>query len=219
MKHFGVISFFAMAGLAGVLAACTGGGTDATSHAKAAFGSTRSVASLGSLGSYNIDKTKTTVAGISSGGFMAVQLQVAYSTTFHFAAVYAGGVTRVRVERQPGPVGGVLPPAESIRVIVEDRGPGVPESERAHLFERFYRGGRAGQRASGHGTGLGLSLVAEHIRLHGGRVWSEDGQGGGTRFVVELPLQPDELGPDPLGGASYLRARSGPPPLRYREPG
>ena len=135
------------------------------------------------------------------------------------AAVYAGGVTRVRVERQPGPVGGVLPPAESIRVIVEDRGPGVPESERAHLFERFYRGGRAGQRASGHGTGLGLSLVAEHIRLHGGRVWSEDGQGGGTRFVVELPLQPDELGPDPLGGASYLRARSGPPPLRYREPG
>ena len=135
------------------------------------------------------------------------------------AAFYAGGVTRVRVERQPGPVGGALPPAESIRVIVEDRGPGVPESERAHLFERFYRGGRAGQRASGHGTGLGLSLVAEHVRLHGGRVWSEDGQGGGTRFVVELPLQPDKLRPDPLGGSSYLRARSGPPPLRSREPG
>ena len=63
-------------------------------------------------------------------------------------------------------------------------------AERAHLFERFYRGGRAGQRAAGEGTGLGLSLVAEHVRLHGGRVWSEDAPGGGTRFVVELPLHP-----------------------------
>ncbi|MBV8642719.1 MAG: hypothetical protein JO225_02245 [Candidatus Eremiobacteraeota bacterium] len=48
-------------------------------------------AALASLGSYNVDKTKTTVAGISSGGFMAVQLHVAFSGTFHFAAIYAGG--------------------------------------------------------------------------------------------------------------------------------
>src|SRR6202161_4408379 len=47
--------------------------------------------SLASLGAYNVDKTKTAVAGISSGGFMAVQMQVAYSATFHFAAIYAGG--------------------------------------------------------------------------------------------------------------------------------
>ncbi len=106
------------------------------------------------------------------------------------AALYAGGVTRVLVERQP-PLGAHAPVAPTaIRVVVEDHGPGVPASERDHLFERFYRGGRAGQRASGHGTGLGLSLVAEHVRLHGGRVWSEDAPGGGTRFVVELPLRP-----------------------------
>jgi two-component system sensor histidine kinase MtrB len=129
------------------------------------------------------------------------------------AAVYAGGVTRVRVERQPGPIGGVLPPAEAIRVIVEDHGPGVPEAERTHLFERFYRGGRAGQRASGHGTGLGLSLVAEHVRLHGGRVWSEDAPGGGTRFVVELPLQPDSLLPDSFETGSVGVDRSVPPPV------
>jgi two-component system sensor histidine kinase MtrB len=133
------------------------------------------------------------------------------------AAVYAGGVTRVRVERQPGPIGGVLPPAEAIRVVVEDRGPGVPETERAHLFERFYRGGRAGQRASGHGTGLGLSLVAEHVRLHGGRVWSEDAVGGGTRFMVELPLQPDQLRPDPLRAASHNRDQSETPPPTSEE--
>ena len=106
------------------------------------------------------------------------------------AAVYADGVTRVRVERQPQPIANGLPTADAIRVIVEDRGPGVPEAERAHLFERFYRGGRSGQRAAGQGTGLGLSLVAEHVRLHGGLVWSEAAPGGGTRFVVELPLRP-----------------------------
>ena len=127
------------------------------------------------------------------------------------AVVYAGGVTRVRVERQPRPIGGVLLAAEAIRVIVEDRGPGVPEAERVHLFERFYRGGRAGQRASGHGTGLGLSLVAEHVRLHGGRVWSEDAAGGGTRFVVELPLQPVQHRSDPLDKSWHDRDQSVPP--------
>lgn len=105
------------------------------------------------------------------------------------ASFYAGGVTKVLVERWP--LAGV--PATSVRVIVEDHGPGVPDSERDQLFERFYRGKRAGQRESGQGTGLGLSLVAEHVRLHGGRVWSEDASGGGTRFIVELPLRPPML--------------------------
>ena len=113
------------------------------------------------------------------------------------AAFYAGGVTRVLVERQPPLPAGALSPATAIRVVVEDRGPGIPEAERDHLFERFYRGGRAGQRASGQGTGLGLSLVAEHVRLHGGRVWSEDAPGHGTRFVVELPLLPISDAADP----------------------
>jgi len=100
------------------------------------------------------------------------------------ANLYAGGVTNVMVE--PFPLSGSA--VTSIRVIVEDHGPGISDVERDHLFERFYRGGRAGQRASSQGTGLGLSLVAEHVRLHGGRVWSEDARGGGTRFIVDLPL-------------------------------
>jgi len=108
------------------------------------------------------------------------------------AAAYAGGVTRVIVARHPTDTD----PARSVRVIIEDRGPGIPQNERLHLFERFYRGSRAGQRASSQGTGLGLSLVAEHVRLHGGTVWIEDAPGRGSRFVVELPLLPgdDEWG-------------------------
>ena len=109
------------------------------------------------------------------------------------ASLYAGGVSRVIVERHPS-VAGAEPP-RTIRVIVEDRGPGIPEHERQHLFERFYRGSRAGQRASSQGTGLGLSLVAEHVRLHGGRMWIEDAPGRGSRFVVELPLQPVDSEP------------------------
>ncbi len=105
------------------------------------------------------------------------------------ASLYAGGVTRVMVTRYPE---GDDVPAESIRVAVEDQGPGVPPAERHHLFERFYRGSRAGRRESSDGTGLGLSLVAEHVRLHGGSIWIEDAPVRGSRFVIELPLRPGD---------------------------
>ena len=112
------------------------------------------------------------------------------------ASAYAGGVTRVLIDRSPPADGaGTVPTA--IRVMVEDAGPGVPSVDRARVFERFYRGGRSGRRESGDGTGLGLSLVAEHVRLHGGSVWIEDVPTGGARFVIELPLSP----PEPAGEA------------------
>jgi signal transduction histidine kinase len=90
---------------------------------------------------------------------------------------HAGGVARVVVERSDG----------LARICVDDRGAGVPADERESIFEPFVRG-RAARRADG-GAGLGLSLVAEHVRAHQGRVWVEDRAGGGSRFVVELPVQ------------------------------
>lgn len=97
------------------------------------------------------------------------------------AAAHGGGVTAVEVAGHDGVV----------RVTVEDGGPGVPEEEREQVFDRFFRGSASGRRGAGGGTGLGLALVAEHVRLHGGRVWVEDGAGGtGARFVVELPKLP-----------------------------
>ena len=47
----------------------------------------------------------------------------------------------------------------------------MPEEERDLVFERFARGGGAGRRTGSEGAGLGLSLVDEHVRMHGGRVW------------------------------------------------
>jgi signal transduction histidine kinase len=79
-------------------------------------------------------------------------------------------------------------PMSHILIAVEDHGPGVPEEERDLVFERFARGGGAGRRTGSEGAGLGLSLVDEHVRMHGGRVWVEDRLDGepGARFVIEL---------------------------------
>ena len=81
--------FSLLAGLA-VVAGCAGGGTTESAAIPAADGA-RALRSVTKLGSYAVDRSGTIVAGISSGGFMAVQMHVAYSSTFHGAAVYAGG--------------------------------------------------------------------------------------------------------------------------------
>lgn len=91
---------------------------------------------------------------------------------------HAGGVTAVRVNRR----------GSRVRIVVEDAGPGVAPEQRQRIFDRFSRGGGAGRRTGDDGVGLGLALVAEHVRLHGGAVWVEERDGGGSRFVVELPV-------------------------------
>lgn len=109
------------------------------------------------------------------------RLEQALANLLDNARRHGGGVERVRVERD----------GRWAVVAVEDRGPGVPPDERERIFERFARGRAAGKRDDTDGTGLGLALVREHVRLHGGDVRAEDGPGGGARFVVELPtLEP-----------------------------
>jgi two-component system, OmpR family, sensor histidine kinase MtrB len=83
---------------------------------------------------------------------------------------------------------------DEVQIVVEDNGPGVPVEARDRIFERFARmGGVAGNRSAASGFGLGLSLVAEHIRLHGGSCWVTDRIDGqhGSRFVVKLPVGHD----------------------------
>lgn len=69
---------------------------------------------------------------------------------------------------------------------VEDNGPGVPPAERRKIFEQFYRADDL-LTSEVEGTGLGLSIARNIVRAHGGRIRVEDGPGGGSRFVVELP--------------------------------
>jgi two-component system sensor histidine kinase MtrB len=103
------------------------------------------------------------------------------------ARIHGGGDARVSVS-VPGPEDHE---ADRIRIVVEDSGPGVPVDERRLIFERFARGGGAGRRSGNDGSGLGLALVAEHVRLHRGEVWVESRPDGrdGARFVIELPAE------------------------------
>ena len=84
---------------------------------------------------------------------------------------------------------------------VLDRGPGVPEAARERIFEAFYRVDGHSEQAGN--VGLGLSLVRQIARRHGGDAHHEPREGGGSRFVVRLPVSP--RCPPPAGPA-----RSGP---------
>ncbi len=97
------------------------------------------------------------------------------------ASKYAGDATAVRFQRM----------GQQVHIVVEDGGPGVAPQDRERIFDRFTRAGAdAGRRDVAKGVGLGLSLVTEHVRLHGGQVWVTDRLDGhdGARFVIELPI-------------------------------
>ena len=96
------------------------------------------------------------------------------------AAHHGGGAVRV----------GVCAAGGRARIEVDDAGPGVAPEQREHVFERFARGTVGADRRKGRGAGLGLALVSEHVRAHGGTVAVTDRPGGGARFVIELPLAP-----------------------------
>jgi signal transduction histidine kinase len=103
------------------------------------------------------------------------------------ARLHGGGELTIELSEAQGE----SEPLSHAWIAVEDHGPGVPLEERTVIFERFARGGTAGRRSMSDGAGLGLALVDEHVRMHGGRVWVEDRLDGepGARFVIELPAE------------------------------
>jgi signal transduction histidine kinase len=71
---------------------------------------------------------------------------------------------------------------------IDDDGPGIPESERVRVLHRFVRLDEARSRDEG-GSGLGLSIVDEVVRAHGGSVLIEESPLGGARIQIALPVQ------------------------------
>jgi signal transduction histidine kinase/DNA-binding response OmpR family regulator len=69
---------------------------------------------------------------------------------------------------------------------VSDTGTGIPQEELPHIFERFHRV-RGAQARTNEGTGIGLALVHELVRLHGGEIAVKSAIGAGTTFTVSLP--------------------------------
>ncbi|PEN14584.1 hypothetical protein CRI94_06065 [Longibacter salinarum] len=74
---------------------------------------------------------------------------------------------------------------ECLLVRVRDRGIGIQAADEPHLFQAFYRGENVGKK---EGVGLGMTIVRRAIDVYGGNISWADAPGGGTTFVVELPL-------------------------------
>ena len=78
----------------------------------------------------------------------------------------------------------VFPQGQSLCCAVTDRGAGIPESDRPHLFDRYFRGNAP---EAGDGTGLGLALARELAEFQSGRIILESWQGKGSVFTLWLP--------------------------------
>jgi len=78
--------------------------------------------------------------------------------------------------------------ADQLLLDVADNGPGIPQEDRAHIYDAFYTG-RAAKAGSLKGTGIGLSVVLEFVTAHGGNVQIIDGEFPGAHFRIAMPIQ------------------------------
>jgi two-component system sensor histidine kinase DctS len=72
--------------------------------------------------------------------------------------------------------------ADAVTVSIADRGAGIPDEVREHLFQPFFT-------TKAEGMGMGLNICRSILELHGGRVWADPNPGGGTVFRFSIPHQ------------------------------
>lgn len=113
------------------------------------------------------------------------------------AAHYAPEQGAIDLEAAPGEAGVVLR--------VSDRGPGIPDTDLARVFERFYRVEHSRARNPG-GTGLGLAIVKHLVGLHEGAVEAAHRAGGGSVFTIVLPQRAAGAGKAGAGKAGVRKA-------------
>ena len=102
------------------------------------------------------------------------------------AAKYGGERAKIRVE--------VCKQTENVLFKVMDDGPGIPEEERQHIFERFYRVDDSLARLTS-GAGLGLAICQGLVRAHGGKIWAES-QEVGACIAFTIPVKNSALTKD-----------------------
>lgn len=100
------------------------------------------------------------------------------SNAFKFTK--AGGVVKVELSKC------FIDSRRYAHIIVEDTGCGISKEEQAHVFERFYRAEQK-QASTQVGSGIGLNMVYEYVKLHQGKVSLESEEGKGSRFIVDIP--------------------------------
>ncbi|HVM31646.1 MAG TPA: ATP-binding protein, partial [bacterium] len=85
--------------------------------------------------------------------------------------------------------------SDRLRVEVADRGPGLAKGDEEKIFDKFYRGAQVGKQS---GAGLGLAICRGAVEAHGGEIWAENRESGGTRFCFTLPFDPESLAAQPV---------------------
>jgi signal transduction histidine kinase len=85
----------------------------------------------------------------------------------------------------------------NVLVDVEDDGPGICAEARERLFEPFFT-----TKPAGEGTGLGLYVSWQIVRIHGGEITVDSEPGRGTRFTVRLPREDEALVTTPSAGGT-----------------
>lgn len=73
-------------------------------------------------------------------------------------------------------------------LVVQDKGMGIPEEEKKHIFQKFFRARNANKRKT-RGSGLGLYVVKSIVEKAGGKIWFKSEEGKGTSFFVALPIK------------------------------
>ncbi len=90
------------------------------------------------------------------------------------ASVYSDGPIKVRLSKAPG----------EVQLTIADEGIGIPKSDQAKIFERFYRGDHA---RHGTGTGLGLAIASSIADAHNASIEVDSSPNEGTRFTIHFP--------------------------------
>jgi signal transduction histidine kinase len=81
-----------------------------------------------------------------------------------------------------------IPSTDTVRITVEDSGPGIAPNDLPHIFKRFYRADT--ERSRENGSGLGLAIAEQVVRLHNGQITVESTLGVGSKFMITLPRIP-----------------------------
>jgi len=121
-----------------------------------------------------LDLPETMMASID-----ALRIEQVISNIVDNAVRYspAGGVIEVTLQKSRD---------DAADILVRDHGIGISDTHRESIFQRFYRADPTGMIS---GMGLGMYISKEIVERHGGRIWAEAPEDGGTRFVVRLPLR------------------------------
>ncbi len=104
------------------------------------------------------------------------------SNLLHNAVKFSPPQSRIQVE--------VAMQKDNVRICVLDEGPGIPEEDKAQIFDKFYV---VKEQKALSGVGLGLFICRSLVQMHKGRIWVEDRPSGGSRFCFTLPHKSEVL--------------------------